>query len=213
MSHRKLTKLIDRQAKVQEDLQDDCSLEENTLPFEAREQRRELDHKGDLHNTFANALRDISAESETEEEAVAMLQQLSADFLERASTKAANPADNRVEAPLIVSFRAVIASILSLGTGADPAPALPRHLRVELEALSEDAAIEVLAILQAKHEWVGSLMTVAEIREELVMVVPEVEDSHIVAVKATEGWQRGITADALEVTQSGLARAVDAALR
>lgn len=213
MSHRQLTKLIDRQAKVQEELQDDCSLEENTLPFEAREQRRELDRKGDLHNTFANALRDISADAETEEEAVAMLKKLSADFLEMANAKGSNPADKRVEAPLMVGFRAVIASILSLGTVADPVSTLPSHLKVELEALSEEASIEVLALLQAKHGWAGSLMTAAEIREELVMVVPEVDEAHIAAVKATEGWQSGISAEALEVTQIGLARAVDAALR
>lgn len=213
MSYRQLIKLIDRQAKIQEDLQEDCSLEENSLPSDARAQRRELDHKADLHNTFANALRDVSADGETEEGVVSMLKDLSADLLAKSYAPSNNRAENAVEIRMIRGFRAVITSILSQVSGDDMHPGLPAHLVAELEALTEDSSIDVLNILRARHDWAGSLVTVSEIREELEMLVPEVTEAHIAAVKATDDWRKFISENALEVTQRGLATAVDASLR
>lgn len=213
MSHRQLIKLIDRQAKVQEDLQDDCSMEENDLPFEARQQRRELEYKGDLHNTFANALREISAEEESEDAVVTALKGLSADLQAHSDAPSFDPSEDPAKRALIAGFLATITAILAQGAGADPAGTLPVHLVAELESLSEAGSIEVLNILRARHDWAGSLVTASEIREELEMLVPEVCDSHVAAVKATDDWRKFISENALEVTQSGLARAVDASLR
>jgi hypothetical protein len=212
MSYRQLIKLIDRQAKVQEDLQDDCSLEENDLPSEAREQRRELEFKGDLHNTFSNALREISAEGENEEGVVSLLRDLSADLQARANTRSFHLAHFAVERRLIAGFRATITAILSHGTGEEPTVALPAHLIAELESLGEDHSIEVLNLLKAKHECAGSLATGYEIREELEMVLPVVTDESVAAVKATHQWL-GLSDEALEVTQAGLSSAVTQILR
>jgi hypothetical protein len=215
MSVRRLIKLIDRQAKIQEDLQDDCSLEENSLPSDARAQRRELDLKADLHHSFASKLQDISADGETVEEVVRMLRELSAELQGRADTPSPNRAANMVENQLLAGFRSTIASIIAQGTEPDPTvgQALPSHLVAELETLSESHSIEVLNILRTRHGWAGSLVTAAEIRDELEMLLPEVAESHIAAVKATDHWQNNISGSALEVTQTGLARAVDMSLR
>jgi hypothetical protein len=213
MSHRRLIKLIDRQAKVQEDLQDDCSMEGNDLPSEARQQRRELEYKGDLHNTFANALREISAEGESEEDVVAALKGLSTDLLAHSNAPSFDASEDPVKRALIAGFLATITAILAQGAGGDPVGTLPKHLVAELESLSEDHSVEVLNLLKAKHEWAGSLATGYEIREELETVLPVVTEESVAAVKATDQWQRRIGDEALEVTQAGVASAVTEILR
>jgi copper oxidase (laccase) domain-containing protein len=172
MSYRQLIKLIDGHARVQEDLMNDCSSEENSLPLAARAQRRELECKADLHNTFADALRDISAEAETEDGVVTSLKNLSTDLLARSCAPSFSRAGGAIEGRLIAGFRATIAAILSQATEKEPSGALPAHLTAELEALSEGGAIEALNFLRTKHGWAGSPVTTFEVREEPATALP-----------------------------------------
>lgn len=185
MSMNRLIKLIDQQARTQENLQDDYSLEESNLPNGARSQRRALDHKGDLHNTFATELREISGDAESAEGIVGKLNELSEDFRARALSPYFDKDEGEVEVKMLVGFRATIAGIIAQGSFADQESTLSAQLRFELESLNESQAIDVLNILKDRHGWAGSLVTGHEIREELEMLLPEVTEGRIAEVKAT----------------------------